>query len=163
MIPIYDALYDDDEINHYLVRHEQGASHMADGYARVKSGSVGVCLATSGPGATNLVTGIMTAYMDSIPLLAITGQVGSSYLGKDSFQESHVLGITSPITKHNYLVDSIEELPRILKEAYSFPHQITQGILHLLQLFSTSLVMIITKSLKHIHLRQMLFFMKEQT
>ncbi len=118
VIPIYDALYDDQEINHYLVRHEQGASHMADAYARVKSGSVGVCLATSGPGATNLVTGIMTAYMDSIPLLAITGQVGSSYLGKDSFQESHVLGITSPITKHNYLVGSIEELPRILKEAY---------------------------------------------
>ncbi len=118
VIPIYDAIYDDDEINHYLVRHEQGASHMADGYARVKKGSVGVCLATSGPGATNLVTGIMTAYMDSIPLLAITGQVGSSYLGKDSFQESHVLGITSPITKHNYLVATIEELPRILKEAY---------------------------------------------
>lgn len=118
VIPIYDALYDDDEINHYLVRHEQGASHMADGYARVKKGSVGVCLATSGPGATNLVTGIMTAYMDSIPLLAITGQVGSSYLGKDSFQESHVLGITSPITKHNYLVATIEELPKVLKEAY---------------------------------------------
>ena len=118
VIPIYDALYDDKEINHYLVRHEQGASHMADAYARVKEGSVGVCLATSGPGATNLVTGIMTAYMDSIPLLAITGQVNSAYLGKDSFQESHVLGITSPITKHNYLVNSIEELPKLLKEAY---------------------------------------------
>ncbi len=118
VIPIYDALYDNKDINHYLVRHEQGASHMADAYARVKEGSVGVCLATSGPGATNLVTGIMTAYMDSIPMLAITGQVNSSYMGKDSFQESHVLGITSPITKHNYLVEDIRELPKVLKEAY---------------------------------------------
>ena len=88
-----------------------------DGYARV-SGKVGVCLATSGPGATNLVTGIMTAHMDSVPVLAITGQVSSSLLGKDAFQESDIVGITLPITKMNYLVQNIEDLPRILKEAY---------------------------------------------
>lgn len=117
VIPIYDALYDFKGIAHYLVRHEQGAVHCADGYARTKK-TVGVCLATSGPGATNLVTGIMTAYMDSIPILAITGQVSSSSLGKDSFQETDISGITSPITKHNYLIRSIKELPYILKEAF---------------------------------------------
>ena len=117
VIPIYDEIYKFDKIKHYFVRHEQGAAHEADGYARV-SGKVGVCLATSGPGATNLVTGIMTAHMDSVPVLAITGQVGSSLLGKDAFQESDIVGITLPITKMNYLVQSIEDLPRILKEAY---------------------------------------------
>lgn len=118
VIPIYDEIYKfGSKINHYFARHEQGAAHEADGYARV-SGKIGVCLATSGPGATNLVTGIMTAHMDSIPMLAITGQVGSSLLGKDAFQESDIVGITVPITKMNYLIQNIKELPRIIKEAY---------------------------------------------
>lgn len=117
VIPIYDEIYSFDKIEHYFARHEQGAVHEADGYARA-SGKVGVCLATSGPGATNLVTGIMTAHMDSIPLIAITGQVGSSLLGKDAFQESDIVGITLPITKMNYLVQDIRELPMIVKEAY---------------------------------------------
>ena len=117
VIPIYDELYSFKDIKHYFARHEQGAVHEADGYAR-STGKVGVCLATSGPGATNLVTGIMTAHMDSIPLLAITGQVTSTLLGKDAFQESDIVGITVPITKNNYLVQNIRELPGILKEAY---------------------------------------------
>ena len=117
VIPIYDELYSFKDIKHYFSRHEQGAVHEADGYAR-STGKVGVCLATSGPGATNLVTGIMTAHMDSIPLLAITGQVSSSLLGKDAFQESDILGITVPITKMNYLIQDIKDLPRILREAY---------------------------------------------
>ena len=117
VIPIYDEIYSFPEIKHYFVRHEQGAAHAADGYARV-SGKVGVCLATSGPGATNLVTGIMTAYMDSVPMVAITGQVGRPFIGKDSFQEADIQGITMPITKHNYLVQDIRDLPRIIKEAY---------------------------------------------
>ncbi|EQC65249.1 Acetolactate synthase large subunit [Veillonella parvula HSIVP1] len=117
VIPIYDEIYSFPEIKHYFVRHEQGAAHAADGYARV-SGKVGVCLATSGPGATNLVTGIMTAYMDSVPMVAITGQVGRPFIGKDSFQEADIQGITMPITKHNYLVQDIHDLPRIIKEAY---------------------------------------------
>lgn len=117
VIPIYDEIFKYDKIKHYFSRHEQGASHEADGYARA-SGKLGVCLATSGPGATNLVTGIMTAHMDSIPLLAITGQVGTSLLGKDAFQESDIVGITLPITKMNYLVTDIKDLPRIIKEAY---------------------------------------------
>ena len=117
VIPIYDEIYKFDKINHYFARHEQGAAHEADGYARV-SGKIGVCLATSGPGATNLVTGIMTAHMDSIPMLAITGQVSSSLLGKDAFQESDIVGITVPITKMNYLIQDIKDLPRIIKEAY---------------------------------------------
>lgn len=117
VIPIYDELYHFKDLKHYFSRHEQGAAHEADGYARV-SGKVGVCLATSGPGATNLVTGIMTAHMDSIPLLAITGQAVTTALGKDSFQESDIVGITVPITKNNYLIQSIRELPRVIKEAY---------------------------------------------
>ncbi|PHI10571.1 biosynthetic-type acetolactate synthase large subunit [Fusobacterium polymorphum] len=117
VIPIYDELYNFKGIKHYFARHEQGAVHEADGYAR-STGKVGACLATSGPGATNLVTGIMTAHMDSIPLLVITGQVSSSLLGKDAFQESDIVGITVPITKNNYLVQDIKDLPRILKEAY---------------------------------------------
>ena len=117
VIPIYNEIYDFEGINHYLARHEQGAAHEADGYARA-SGKCGVCLATSGPGATNLVTGIMTAHMDSIPLLAITGQVASHLLGKDAFQESDIIGITMPVTKNNYLVQDIRDIARTVKEAY---------------------------------------------
>lgn len=107
---IYDALYkNSDRIRHILTAHEQGAAHAADGYARA-TGKVGVCLATSGPGATNLVTGIATAYMDSIPMVAITGNVGTSLIGRDSFQEVYIAGITMPITKHNFVVRDVEEL-----------------------------------------------------
>src|SRR5665648_516286 len=102
VMPLYDALMDADLLN-VLTRHEQGAVHAADGYARA-SGKVGVCIATSGPGATNLVTGIANAYMDSIPLVAITGQVSSDLVGSDAFQEADMTGITLPITKHNYLI-----------------------------------------------------------
>lgn len=117
VIPIYDEIYKYPKLNHYFARHEQGAAHEADGYARA-TGKCGVCLATSGPGATNLVTGLMTAHMDSVPVLAITGQVGCALLGKDAFQESDIVGITMPITKNNYLVKSVRDLPRILREAY---------------------------------------------
>ena len=117
VIPIYDEIYSFDKIKHYFARHEQGAVHAADGYARV-SGKVGVCLATSGPGATNLVTGIMTAHMDSVPMIAITGQVRSNLLGRDAFQETDTVGITMPITKCNYLIQNIKEIPRVVKEAY---------------------------------------------
>jgi len=115
-IPIYDAIFDGN-IRHILVRHEQCAAHAADGYARA-TGKTGVCLATSGPGGTNLVTGIANAYMDSIPIVAITGQVATGVIGTDAFQEADITGITSPITKHNYLVKSIEELPVVVKEAF---------------------------------------------
>ncbi len=115
-LPIYDALYDSG-LKHILVRHEQGAAHMADGYARA-TGRVGVCLATSGPGATNLVTGIATAYMDSIPMVVLTGQVRSYLIGNDAFQEADVCGITRPITKHNYLVKNVKELARTIREAF---------------------------------------------
>lgn len=117
ILPVYDALYDEAELNCILVRHEQAAAHAADGYAKA-TGKVGVCIATSGPGATNLVTGIATAFMDSIPIVAITGQVATHLIGNDAFQEADVTGITRPITKHNYLVKSIHDLPRILKEAF---------------------------------------------
>ncbi|MDK2891791.1 acetolactate synthase large subunit [Methanohalophilus sp.] len=116
LLPLYDELYDAD-IRHILVRHEQAAAHAAEGYARA-TGKVGVCLATSGPGATNLVTGIANAYMDSIPMVAFTGQVPRSLLGNDAFQEADITGITMPITKHNYLVQNANDLPRIIKEAF---------------------------------------------
>ncbi|MCX6698745.1 MAG: biosynthetic-type acetolactate synthase large subunit [Methanomicrobiales archaeon] len=116
VLPIYDELYDS-PLRHILVRHEQAAAHAADGYARA-SGRVGVCLATSGPGACNLVTGIATAYMDSIPIVAITGQVPTSLLGNDAFQESDITGITMPVTKHNYLVKKAADLPRVIQEAF---------------------------------------------
>ncbi|WP_405054372.1 biosynthetic-type acetolactate synthase large subunit [Tepidibacillus marianensis] len=116
VIPIYDAIYDSG-LKHVLSRHEQGAIHAADGYAR-STGNVGVVIGTSGPGATNLVTGITNAFMDSIPMVVITGQVSRSYIGTDAFQEADITGITMPITKHNYLVQVTEELPRILKEAF---------------------------------------------
>jgi len=115
--PAYDAMLDYPDIHHVLVRHEQGAAHMADGYARA-SGKVGVAVATSGPGATNLVTGIATAMMDSSPIVCITGQVGSSLIGKDAFQETDVTGVTLPITKHNYLVTRADEIASTLKEAF---------------------------------------------
>jgi len=117
MIPIYDALYDCKTLRHMLMRHEQGAAHAAEGYARA-SGKVGVCFATSGPGATNLVTGIANAYMDSIPMVAITGQVRTTALGKDAFQEADITGITMPITKHNYLLKSADDIPRVIAEAF---------------------------------------------
>jgi len=116
VLPLYNQLYDA-SIKHLLVRHEQAAVHAADGYARV-SGRPGVVFATSGPGATNLVTGIANAYMDSVPLVLITGQVASSFIGTDAFQEADITGITLPITKHNYLVKNIEDLPGILAEAF---------------------------------------------
>ncbi|HEY0264613.1 MAG TPA: biosynthetic-type acetolactate synthase large subunit [Granulicella sp.] len=117
ILPIYDALRKFPTIHHVLVRHEQGASHMADGYARA-SGKVGVCMATSGPGATNLVTGLATAMLDSIPMVAITGQVGSKVLGSDAFQEVDITGITLPVTKHNVLVTKPEDIAPALREAF---------------------------------------------
>ena len=116
MIPIYDALYGRKDLRNMLMRHEQGAAHAADGYAR-STGKVGVCFATSGPGATNLVTGLATAHMDSVPVLAVTGQVRTAAIGKDSFQEADITGITLPITKHNYLLKDAEALPRVIAEA----------------------------------------------
>ena len=116
VLTLYDEIFKKG-IRHILTRHEQGAAHAADGYARA-SGKPGVVIATSGPGATNLVTGIATAYMDSIPLVAITGQVATPFIGTDAFQEADITGITMPITKHNYLVKDLEELPCILKEAF---------------------------------------------
>ncbi|MEW6447951.1 MAG: biosynthetic-type acetolactate synthase large subunit [Bacillota bacterium] len=116
VLPIYDALYDAD-IRHILMRHEQAAAHAADGYARA-TGRPGVCMATSGPGATNLVTGIATAFMDSSPVVAITGQVPTALIGRDSFQEADITGITLPITKHNYLVKDVRDLARTVREAF---------------------------------------------
>ena len=117
ILNIYDALYKHREITHILTSHEQGASHAADGYARA-TGRVGVCFATSGPGATNLVTGIATAYMDSIPIVAITCNVGTSLLGKDSFQEVDIAGITIPVTKHNFIVKDVKELAGVIRRAF---------------------------------------------
>jgi acetolactate synthase-1/2/3 large subunit len=125
LLPIYDELYDAD-IDHILVRHEQAAAHAADGYARA-TGKVGVCLATSGPGATNLVTGIANAYMDSVPMVAITGQVPRPLIGNDAFQEANITGITLPITKHNYLVTDVNDLPWIIKEAFHIASTGRQG------------------------------------
>ena len=116
MLPVYDALYDSD-IRHILMRHEQCAAHAADGYARA-SGRLGVCMATSGPGATNLVTGIATAYMDSSPIVAITGQVPRPLIGKDAFQETDIIGVTTPITKCNFQIRSAAEIPKIVKTAF---------------------------------------------
>ena len=116
VLDLYDALYKA-KYPHILTRHEQGAVHGADGYARA-TGKVGVCFATSGPGATNLITGIATANMDSVPLVCFTGQVGNPFIGKDSFQEADIVGITTPITKHNYLIKRVEDLPRAIKEAF---------------------------------------------
>jgi len=117
ILPVYDALYHSTKIKHVLVRHEQGAVHAAEGYARV-SGKVGVCIATSGPGATNLVTGIANAYMDSVPLVLFTGQVPTAQIGTDSFQEVDITGITLPITKHNYLLKDPQKLAAVVKNAF---------------------------------------------
>lgn len=116
VIPIYDVLYQEG-FRHILTRHEQAAAHAAHGYAR-STGKPGVCIATSGPGATNLVTGLATAYMDSVPVVAFTGQVATTLLGRDSFQEADITGITIPITKHNYLVKKAQDLPKVIKEAF---------------------------------------------
>src|SRR5690349_8403534 len=116
ILPAYDAMLDY-PIRHVLVRHEQGAAHMADGYARA-SGEVGVAIATSGPGATNLVTGIATAMLDSVPMVCITGQVASRVIGSDAFQETDITGVTLPITKHNYLVTRAADIAKTIREAF---------------------------------------------
>jgi len=116
VLHIYDALFKDCKVPHVLVRHEQAATHAADGYARA-TGKVGVVLVTSGPGATNAVTGIATAYMDSIPMVILTGQVPTPVIGSDAFQEVDTVGITRPCVKHNFLVQDVCDLPRIIKEA----------------------------------------------
>ena len=115
--PLYDTIYQKASFTHILTRHEQGAMHAADGYARA-TGKVGVCIATSGPGATNLVTGLANAYLDSVPIVAFTGQVISPLIGTDAFQEVDIVGITLPITKNNYLVMDVKELAATIKEAF---------------------------------------------
>ena len=129
VIPIYDKLYHkmaEGTLRHILPRHEQGAVHAADGYAR-STGKVGVCLATSGPGAMNLVTGLATAYMDSVPIVAITGQVKTAAIGKDTFQEADTIGVTMPITKHNYLLKNVCDLPDVVREAFYIARSGRQG------------------------------------
>ncbi len=130
ILPLYDIFGDYPELRHVLVRHEQGAAHAADGYARA-TGRVGVCLGTSGPGATNLVTGIATAQLDSVPIVAITGNVVAALLGKDAFQEIDITGITLPMTKHNYLVRDADELPRVLAEAFHIARTGRPGPVHI--------------------------------
>jgi len=129
ILPLYDILGDYPELRHILVRHEQGGAHAADGYARA-TGRVGVCMGTSGPGATNLVTGIATAMLDSIPIVAITGNVPAALIGKDAFQEIDISGITLPMTKHNYLVRDADELPRVLAEAFHIARTGRPGPVH---------------------------------
>ena len=126
VLDIYDALYRDGTIEHVITSHEQGAAHAADGWARV-TGKTGVVIATSGPGATNLVTGIATAYMDSVPLVAITGNVGANFLGRDSFQEIDIFGVTLPITKHNYIVKDVNELAGVVREAFRIANSGRRG------------------------------------
>ena len=121
VIPLYDTLPQYPQLRHILVRHEQGAAHAADGYARA-TGKVGVCFATSGPGATNLVTGIANAFLDSVPVIAVTGQVHRDFIGRDAFQETDITGITLPITKHNYLVMDVNHLATIIKETFHLAH-----------------------------------------
>jgi len=130
ILPLYDVLGDYPELRHVLVRHEQGGAHAADGYARV-TGRVGVCMGTSGPGATNLVTGIGTALLDSVPMVAITGNVPSALIGKDAFQEIDINGITLPMTKHNYLVRDADELPRVIAEAFHIARSGRPGPVHI--------------------------------
>src|ERR687890_867203 len=123
VLPIYDALFKQNDLRHILVRHEQAAVHAAEGYAR-STGKVGAVLVTSGPGATNAVTGLTDALMDSIPIVCLTGQVPTHLIGNDAFQECDTIGITRPCTKHNYLVKDVADLPRILHEAF---HIATSG------------------------------------
>jgi len=130
ILPVYDVLYDDPDIRHILVRHEQGAAHAADGYARV-SGRPGVCVATSGPGATNLVTGIATAYMDSSPVISIAGQVPLALIGTDAFQEADVFSLMLPITKSNFLIRRAEDIPRVVKMAFEIASSDRQGPVHI--------------------------------
>ena len=130
ILPLYDVLGDYPELRHVLVRHEQGGAHAADGYARV-TGRVGVCMGTSGPGATNLVTGIGTAQLDSIPMVAITGNVPSALIGKDAFQEIDINGITLPMTKHNYLVRKADDIPRVVAEAFHIARTGRPGPVHI--------------------------------
>ncbi len=130
VLPIYDEIYDEAAIEHILVRHEQGAAHAADGYARVK-GEPGVCMATSGPGATNLVTGVATAYMDSSPVIAITGQVPTEMVGRDAFQEVDAVGVFMPITKHNYQIRKPEEIPKVVREAFKVATTGRPGPVHI--------------------------------
>src|SRR3954454_6824670 len=130
ILPLYDVLGDYEELRHVLVRHEQGGAHAADGYARV-TGRVGVCMGTSGPGATNLVTGIGTALLDSVPIVAITGNVPAALIGKDAFQEIDINGITLPMTKHNYLVRDAEDLPRVVAEAFHIARSGRPGPVHI--------------------------------
>jgi len=130
ILPLYDVLGDYPELRHVLVRHEQGGAHAADGYARV-TGRVGVCMGTSGPGATNLVTGIGTALLDSVPIVAITGNVPAALIGKDAFQEIDINGITLPMTKHNYLVRDADDLPRVVAEAFHIARTGRPGPVHI--------------------------------
>jgi acetolactate synthase-1/2/3 large subunit len=129
ILPLYDTLPQYPQIHHVLVRHEQCAAHAADGYARA-TGKVGVCFATSGPGATNLVTGIANAHLDSTPMVAITAQVARPFIGKDAFQEVDITGITLPITKHNYLVLDATQLPGVMKEAFYLARTGRPGPVH---------------------------------
>src|SRR5215213_9022012 len=123
VLPIYDEIFQQDKVKHVLVRHEQGATHAAEGYAR-STGKCGVVLVTSGPGATNAVTGLTDALLDSIPMVCLTGQVPTHLIGMDAFQECDTVGITRPCTKHNYLVKDVNELARVLHEAFSVaPHR----------------------------------------
>ena len=127
VIPLYDALYDyTDKLNHVRTSHEQGAVHAADGYAR-SCNKVGVCFLTSGPGATNAITGIATAYMDSSPLVCFSGQVPTSLLGKDSFQEIDITGVTLSVTKHNFLLRKVEDLPKTIREAFKIANSGRKG------------------------------------
>src|SRR3990170_3454267 len=129
ILPLYDVFGDYPDLRHILVRHEQGAAHAADGYARA-SGRVGVCLGTSGPGATNLVTGLATAQLDSVPVVAITGNVPGALIGKDAFQEIDITGITLPMTKHNYLVRHADDIPRVIAEAFHIARTGRPGPVH---------------------------------
>lgn len=130
IIPVYDVLYDEPGLKHILVRHEQAAAHAADGYARA-SGKPGVCMSTSGPGATNLTTGILNAYMDSSPVVAISGQVPLSSLGTDAFQEADMLSVMLPITKHNFMIRSVEEVPRVVRLAFKIATTGRPGPVHI--------------------------------
>ena len=130
VIPVYDALYDEQEIHHILTRHEQGAAHAADGYARAL-GKPGVCMTTSGPGATNLTTGILNAYMDSSPVIAISGQMPTPMLGSDAFQEADMLSLMLPVTKHNFIVHRIEELPAVVRLAFKIATTGRPGPVHI--------------------------------